>query len=144
MIGPRGAETVQVKGWVGILGMVLTMGLLSSANLQAAPGDGYSIEDFGLDSAGELVDVCTLDAGHEHHEIAVAFCYGFFEGAANYDDSLDGPKWHRGILCEPPEVTREQAVAVFTQYIEANPQYSSELPVDAIFRALVDKWPCTE
>jgi hypothetical protein len=33
-------------------------------------------------------------------------------------------------------------VAVFIRYIEANPQYGSEPPVDGIFRALVDKWPC--
>jgi hypothetical protein len=144
MMAARGVRTMQGKGWVGILGLVLTLGLLSSASLRAAPGDGYSIEDLGLDTASELVDVCTLEAGHDDYEVAIAFCYGFFEGAANYDDSLAGPKWHRGILCEPPEVTRGQAVSVFIEYINANPQYGSELPVDAIFRALVDKWPCTD
>ena len=135
---------MQFKSWIGIPGFVLTLGLLFSASLQAAPGDGYSIEDLGLSTASELVDVCTVDAGHDDHGTAMGFCYGFFEGAANYDDSLDGPKWHRGILCEPPEVTRGQAVTVFIQYITANPQYGAELPVDAIFRALVDKWPCTK
>jgi len=135
---------MQFNSWIGIPGFVLTLGLLFSASLQAAPGDGYSIEDLGLSTASELVDVCTVDAGHDDHGTAMGFCYGFFEGAANYDDSLDGPKWHRGILCEPPEVTRGQAVTVFIQYITANPQYGAELPVDAIFRALVDKWPCTK
>ena len=135
---------MQFKSWIGIPGFVLTLGLLLSVNLQAAPGDGYSIEDFSLSTANELVDVCTLEAAHDDHGIAMGFCYGFFEGAANYDDSLDGPKWHRGILCEPPEVTRGQAVSVFVQYMQANPQYGAESPVDAIFRALVDKWPCSK
>jgi hypothetical protein len=135
---------MQFKSWIGIPGFVLTLGLLLSVNLQAASGDGYSIEDFSLSTANQLVDVCTLEAEHDDHGIAMGFCYGFFEGAANYDDSLDGPKWHRGILCEPPEVTRGQAVSVFVQYMQANPQYGTESPVDSIFRALVDKWPCSK
>ena len=48
------------------------------------------------------------------------------------------------IVCTPDTVTRTQAVAVFIQYIQANPQYVSEPPIDAIFRALIDKWPCPE
>ena len=45
MMAARGVRTMQVKGWVGILGLVLALCLLSSASLRAAPGDGYSIED---------------------------------------------------------------------------------------------------
>ena len=135
---------MKYRGWTGILGVILTSGLLTSANLQAESGNGYSLEDLRLNTSSDLVDVCTIGTGHEHHGVAMAFCYGFFEGAAHYDDALAGPEWHRDILCEPPEVTRAQAVAVFIRYIEANPQYGPEAPVDGIFRALVDKWPCTE
>jgi len=135
---------MKYSGWTGILGFILTSGLLTSAHLQAESGNGYSLEDLRLNTSSELVDVCTIGTGHDDHAVALAFCYGFFEGAAHYDDALAGPEWHRDILCEPPEVTRAQAVAVFVQYIEANPQYGAEGPVDGIFRALVDKWPCTE
>ena len=135
---------MKYRGWIGILGFILTSGLLASANLQAKSGDGYSLEDTRLNTASDLVDVCTIGTGHDHYDVAMAFCYGFFEGAARYDDALAGPEWHGDILCEPPEVTRAQAVAVFIQYIEANPQYGSAPPVDGIFRALVDRWPCAE
>jgi hypothetical protein len=88
--------------------------------------------------------VCTLDVSHEHHDMAKAFCYGFFEGATHYDDSLASAKWHSDIVCEPTGVTRQAAVAVFVEYINKQPQYAAEPPIDGIFRALVAKWPCPQ
>jgi hypothetical protein len=136
---------MKYRYWMGILGMVLsTAGGLAPMTLQAATtsSDGYSIEDFRLSSAGDLVDVCTLETGHRDHEVAKAFCYGFFEGAANYDDAISNLEWYNDIVCMPADATRAQAVAVYIDYIKANPQYESETPVDSIFRALVAKWPC--
>ena len=131
--------------WTGFMGaVVLACGLSASANLQAegAVGDGYSIEDLRLHTAGELIDTCAIDAGHEHYEVARAFCFGFFEGATRYHDAIARTPSHVEIVCEPPDVTRSQAVDVFIQYMQANPQYGQETPVNAIFRAQVDKWPC--
>ena len=133
------------RGWVGILGIaVLGTGWLASGNLHAdvMTSDGYSVEDYKLHTANELVDICTIESGHPDHAIATAFCYGFFEGAVHYDEAIAGTEWYEDIVCNPPETTRTQAVTVFNQYIKANPQYGSEPPIDAIFRALVAKWPC--
>lgn len=131
--------------WMKTLAIAL-LGLswLASGNLHAQPGDGYSIEDFRLGTAGDLVDVCTLDSAHNHHEIAKAFCYGFFEGAVHYDDAISGSETYVDIVCSPDDTTREQAVTVYIEYINANPMHASEPPVDAIFRALVAEWPCGE
>jgi hypothetical protein len=49
---------------------------------------------------------------------------------------------HRKIVCDPPGTTRTETVEVFVSYVRTNPQYGSETPIDAIFRALVAKWPC--
>ena len=103
---------------------------------------GYDLEDFKLTSAASLVDVCTLDRNHPHHGTAMAFCYGFFEGGIHYDRALAVSPDHTPLVCEPDGTTRTQAVGVFVTYIKANPQYGAEMPIDAIFRALIDKWPC--
>jgi hypothetical protein len=135
------------RGWMGILSIaVLGTGWLASGNLQADPtgSDGYSLEDFDLHTANDLLDVCSLDSGHSEHTIAMAFCYGFFEGATHYDDALADSGMSSDIVCNPAGITRTQAVAVFVQYMQANPQYGLEPPIDAIFRALVAKWPCVE
>lgn len=109
-----------------------------------AAGDGYSLEDLALDSASDLVDVCTIEPGHEHYASALAFCYGFFEGAIHYDEAISKAPGHVDLVCSPAGTTRSQAVGVVVTYLQANPQHGEEAPIDAIFRALVDKWPCPE
>ena len=133
---------------MGILGAtVLTLCGLAAVNLHAAgltSSDGYSVEDLKLRSASDLVDICTIDAGHADYAIATAFCYGFFEGAARYDEAISATEWYVDIVCTPAGATRSQAVAVFVEHLRVNPQHSSEPAIDAAFRALAAKWPCPQ
>ena len=136
---------MNIKDWAGIAGVaILTAGWLVSGQLRAetASSDGYTLEDFRLHSAADLVDVCTLSQSHPDYKTARGFCYGFFEGGAHYHDALSASSTHEKIVCNPDDTTRTQAVDVFVTYVRANPQYASEAPIDAIFRALVAKWPC--
>ncbi|MDH3888336.1 MAG: Rap1a/Tai family immunity protein [Gammaproteobacteria bacterium] len=136
---------MKIKNWKGILGVaIVTAGWLVSGQLSAETvlSDGYTLEDFNLHTASDLVDVCTIGQGHADHKTAMGFCYGFFEGGAHYHNTISNSETYHKIVCEPPKTTRTQAVEVFVTYIRANPQYASEAPIDAIFRALVDQWPC--
>jgi len=127
---------------IGILSVALWgAGWMASGNLYA---EGYSLEDSKLKTAGDLVDTCTVDPGHEHYDSALAFCYGFFEGAIRYAEAISGPGFDRQLVCAPAGTTRSQAVAVFVGFMKEQPQYLSEAPVDAIYRALIPKWPCPE
>jgi len=138
---------MRYSGWIKFLGIAVLSSvwlIWGNGHAQANERDGYSPEDFEVHTANELFDVCTIDPGHSDHNLALGFCYGFFEGATHYDDALASSALHKDIVCAPDEVTRTQAVAVFTQYIKTNPQYGIEPPIDAIFRALIDKWPCAE
>ena len=134
---------MQDKRWMKVLGAVIliTNGLFSGSLFAA---DDYSLDDFSLSTASDLVHICTIDQAHDDYHVATAFCYVFLEGAIHYDDAVAGSQWYQDIVCHPPEITRTQALEVFVDYMEANPQHQSGKPVDAIFRALVDKWPCTE
>jgi len=136
---------MNIKGWTGIVGVaVLTAGLLVSGQLcaQTKLSDGYTLEDFSLRTAADLVDICTLDQSHPDHVAARAFCYGFFEGGTHYDNAISASPTYKKISCSPPETTRTEAVKVFVAYVRANPQYASKTPIDTIFRSLVAKWPC--
>ena len=126
--------------------VLLSAGWLFAGNLYAdsAGSDGYSIENFRLGTAQDLVTVCTLSPDHEHYDAAIAFCYGFFEGATHYNNAIATSQWYSDIVCIPPEVTRQQAVAVFIEYMDANPEYASESALDGIFRGLIAEWPCAE
>ena len=135
------------KGWIRILGsIVLTAGWLMSGQLwsQTKLSDGYSLEDFNLRTAADLVDICTLDQSHPDNVAARAFCYGFFEGGIQYAEAISTSPTFIKLVCRPPETTRTEAVDVFVAYVRANSQYASKRPIDTIYRALVAKWPCDE
>ncbi len=108
---------------------------------QTKTPSGYNLEDFQLRTSADLLDICTLGPDDPDSVVAKAFCYGFIEGAAHYDEALaDGTKVK--IFCGPDTLTRGQAVDEFVAFVRANPQYMTEAPVNTIFRALVAKWPC--
>ena len=129
--------------WSGLLGLAIwsAVWMAPAANAGTA---GYSVEDLKLKSAGDLVDVCTIAADHQEYNTALAFCYGFFEGAIRYAEAISGSMHHKKLVCAPPGTTRRQAVDEFVSFIKANPQYADESPVDAIYRALMPRWPCKE
>lgn len=120
------------------------LALLLSVTASADGHDeaGYTEADLILDSAGDLVDVCAIGVSHDHHDAARAFCYGFFEGAIHYDEAISLTTHYVDLVCSPDGTTRVQAVDVFLKYMAANPQYRGEQPIDAIFRALMNEWPC--
>lgn len=133
--------------WTKILGVVvICSGWLISSGLHAANGssEGYSIEDLRMNTTADLVDVCTIEAVHADYTAALAFCYGFMDGVAHYDNAIANLDVIEDIVCIPANVTRKQAVAVFIAYIEANPQYGAEPPIDGLVRALVAEWACAE
>ena len=132
--------------WIGRLGgLFLSLAALMVHGTVLADGHdeaGYSQSDLILDSAGDLVDVCNIGQAHGHYDAARAFCYGFFEGAIHYDDAISDTTHYVELVCSPDGTTRVEAVQVFLQYMAANPQYRVEQPIDAIFRALMNEWPC--
>lgn len=129
--------------WIGTLVIALASAVWEAPAAKAA-ADGYTLDDVKLKSASELLDICTVPPANEHHDTALAFCYGFFEGAIRYHQAIAEPQPGKKLVCAPEGTTRRQAVDVFTNYLQANPQYGNEATVDAIFRALMARWPCPE
>jgi|AntAceMinimDraft_11_1070367.scaffolds.fasta_scaffold00733_10 hypothetical protein len=129
---------------IGILSIALcSAGWIAASNLHAST-DGFSLKDLELHSAGALVDVCSIAPEHEHYATALAFCYGFFEGAIRYAEAITGASYHKKLVCAPPGTTRVEAVEVFVTYMNDNSDYLDEAPIDGIYRALIPRWPCEE
>ena len=141
--GERNLRKQPSAGLCAAAGLASWVFLAAEVSAQTEQMDGYDLQDFSLGTAAHLIDVCTLEESDPDHVTAMAFCYGFFEGGYHYDVALTASPDHARIVCEPEGTTRTQAVDVSVTYIKANPQYAGEMPIDAIFRALVDKWPCT-
>jgi hypothetical protein len=102
------------------------------------------LDDFNLDTAQQLADLCSADEEESMHAEARMFCYGVFEGIAQYHDAMArGPEGER-IVCPERPVTREEYVQTFLDWVKANPdRASSEPPADAVIQAALEKWgPC--
>jgi Rap1a immunity proteins len=109
------------------------------AGAQAA----FTPEEFRLDRAQELLDICTVSTSHPDYMEAYGFCVGYFTGAMHYHRALAKGPEQKAIVCPDHTVTRAEAISVFVAWARANPQYLTEEPMEAVMRAAVAKWPCT-
>ena len=125
------------RRWIGILSIVVggTIGL-ASAQVSA------KAKDITLSSAGALIEVCTVTPNTADSAAELGFCYGFFEGAIRYHQALAGADINRDLVCAPAGTTRQQAVEVFVSFMQENPEYNSEAPIDTVIRSLMARWPC--
>ena len=131
---------------VSALAAVLALALGSTAFwAEAADTDGYTLEDFQLNTAADLFDICTIDTTHSDFQQAHSFCLGYFTGGQHYHRAATRePSLLPPIACPEQTVTREQAVDVYVVFMRANPQYMQEPPMEAVFRAVSAKWPCAK
>ena len=126
----------------GIATTALATWLVSAVPLAAADSQGFGLDDFELRTAQDLLDICTLDESHASYWAARAFCFGYFRGGADFQRALTaGPGFQR-IACAEPGTTIRDAVAVFIDYAGAHPGELSQRPMDVVFHAVAERWPC--
>jgi hypothetical protein len=126
----------------GIATAALAMWLVSVAPLAAANSQGFGLDDFELRTAQDLLDICTLDQSHASFWAAQAFCFGYFRGGADFQRALTaGPGFQR-IACAEPGTKIRDAVAVFIDYARAHPEELTKAPMDVVFHAVAERWPC--
>jgi Rap1a immunity proteins len=118
------------------------------------PGSGAAQEttsaadlnDFKLETARQLADLCAVDEGDPLYTEASMFCYGVLEGIAQYHEAIArGPEGER-IVCPEEAVTRDEYVQTFLDWAEAHPDVASSAPpADSVIAAALERWgPCEE
>ena len=124
---------------------VVIAALAAAALLPLPSHAAASADSFELRNAGDLVDLCAIPEGDGMAEASLGFCYGFLSGAASYHRALVAGKNPRPLFCPPqPTVSRAETARMFVAWGRANPQYLSEMPVDALVRFAVTTWPCPQ
>jgi Rap1a immunity proteins len=127
-----------------IVAIALAMAVGAASLAEAADDDkGFGLEDFQVETAQDLLDICTLDQSHPSYWEAKAFCYGYFQGGVDFHHALSSGPNFQPIACPTDEATVRDAVAAFVAYARANPEDLSERPMDVVFRAVSEKWPCS-
>jgi Rap1a immunity proteins len=125
--------------------IVAASAMLALLPLQASAQDAGTADvgDFAVDTAQDLLDLCSVDTESALYAEAIQFCAGFFEGMKHYHDRMSAGPGVERIVCAPDGVTLEDAIEVYIAYGQANPQYLNEDPADNLIRAAIAKWPCS-
>ena len=127
------------------LSIALAVAALAPAPVPVAvaAGEGFAQEDFQVATAQDLFDICTLDQSHPSYWAARAFCYGYFQGGTDFHEAMAPVPDFQPIACPEGGATVRDAVEAFVDYVRAHPEDLSQQPMDVVFRAVGEQWPCS-
>ena len=128
------------------IAFVLAAALAIASGGAFAQGDksieALTSDDFELESAKQLVTICTLDRAHPNYRTAKGFCYGYISGGGHFHREVSRDPEFDSIICPGDKVTHEDVVKVFVAFTRDNPQYLDKPAMDVLFRAAGNEWPC--
>lgn len=117
--------------------------LLVAAFILPGLAGAVSEEDFKAKTTRNLMNLCTATADDPLRNEALHFCYGYLVGAYHYYEAENSGTEGARLVCIPnPAPSRDEAIGMFIEWTNANPQYMDEKPVETEFRFLSEKWPC--
>lgn len=121
----------------------LTFLLLTITFMLASVAGAATPEDFKVQTARALLDLCTTAPDSPIYKEAVHFCHGFLVGAIAYHLAENAGPEGKPLVCFPdPAPSRTEGIAMFVDWLKAHPEFMDEKPVEAEFRFLTEKWPC--
>lgn len=110
-----------------------------------ASAQGVQEEDFYVQDAQDLVDLCEAPGTSEHAIAAVHFCHGYLVGAFQYYNESIKALGFAPFFCLPdPPPTRNDAIAGLMSWIKADPARGQMQAIDATFQYLGESYPCSE
>ena len=125
---------MNLKGWAVAGGLVLLASGASRAAMEA---------NFGANTTGDLVELCTATPDNPIGTAAINFCEGFAQGAVLVEmqnqAAFRGPK----LFCMPnPPPSRIQALNDFVNWARSSPDRLAQSSTDGLFRFLSERYPC--
>jgi Rap1a immunity proteins len=122
--------------------LVLALGVALAPWAAWAQTDGHTLDDYQLRTSGDLLDICALDESHVNYWEARGFCLGFLAGGIHLHAALAVADDFPALVCPAEGVTRSDVAETFVAYAQAHPEHLDEPPMETVFRAVVDRWPC--
>ena len=102
-----------------------------------------SEKDFEVQTTENLFNLCTTPVDDPLHNHAINFCHGYLAGAYHYYEAVSaGPEGIQLVCFSDSPPSRNDAIAMFIEWVKAHPQYLGDKPVETQFRFLMEKWPC--
>jgi hypothetical protein len=122
--------------------LALTLSALALTSLGSARA-AVTEANFHMQTAGDLVALCSATQDDPLATAAIHFCQGFAVGAYQTLSGLQAGMRQK-LFCPPqPTPSRNQAIANFVGWIKANPSAMAEPPADALADYLITRFPCS-
>jgi hypothetical protein len=119
---------------------------LMAAAIAASPvaANAVTPQSFSVHTTADLVATCDTPRGDPMHVAAINFCEGFIAGAYQFHQAEQSGPRGRMLFCLPRDgsLTMDQAVRMFVQWAQRDPQYMQERPVDSLVRFATATFPC--
>jgi hypothetical protein len=117
--------------------------LLVAAILFPGFAGAVSEKDFEVQATENLINLCTAAPEDPLYHQAINFCHGYLVGAFHYYETAgSGPAGLKLVCLPDPHPSRNDAFAMFVEWVQVHPQYLKERAVETEFRFLMEKWPC--
>lgn len=102
-----------------------------------------TVEDFKVDTAQDIIDLCITPVDDPTYIAAIHFCHGYLTGAYDYHVAANsGPEGDLLVCLPDPPPSRNQTIQMFIEWAKEHPEHMKEEAVEAEFRFLIEKWPC--
>ena len=99
--------------------------------------------DFAARTTGDLVNLCAAQPDTALGSAALAFCFGFAQGAVAVQEQHDAGSQSGRLFCLPnPLPSRMDAAQAFVAWARAVPDRLATLPTDGLMAFLSQRFPC--
>ena len=100
-------------------------------------------ENFVLDTTGDLIALCGVDAADPNAMAAIHMCHGYFVGLVHFH-KLMGDALEGRVFCmeDYERPTRDQAIAMLVEWSRAHPENYSLEAIDGVLKWAAAKYPC--
>ena len=96
---------------------------------------------YQLRNGADLVSICSVEASDPNYANSLGFCHGVLTGAFRYYEATVTTK--DKFVCAPqPIPTRAKVMNDFVVWARSHSASLKEPPLDALFRYLVETYPC--
>lgn len=131
-------------GRIGAWGRPL-LGLVvgGALGLQVATAEAtVEADDFVIENAADLVDVCSVETDSDLYAQAIHMCHGFASGVAQYALLLFEQSGAPYFCLPEPRPTRSEAIDEFVTWMGTHEEFLDDPAPEALARFLEARFPC--
>ena len=125
--------------------ILLIAGVLIAAAFPGRPALAAAPENFNVQSAADLVQICRTVPNDNVSSAAAGFCQGYVVGVYRTLEEIQAARPRARLFCvdqaqHPP--SRTEAIAAYVSWMNAKPDEMSKLPMESIADYLAATYPC--